>query len=206
MQETVVGKVPELSREQEELVDGNLEVVRRTAEEVYRTEEELEPGELASIGWLALVTVAMRWDPAKGEFERYAEDRVRGAMMEALRRERAGELRRAFTRGEIMAGKHLVGRASGAEEPTDPIAFDDLVDPARTLSTGYAKAQLRKAAIAVVDELDADKRDLVRAIYIDRVEQEDYARSIGKSTRTIQRRIEEVLPLLLSRVAHGESR
>jgi len=58
----------------------------------------------------------------------------------------------------------------------------------------------------VVDELDADKRDLVRAIYIDRVEQEDYARSIGKSTRTIQRRIEEVLPLLLSRVAHGESR
>ena len=58
----------------------------------------------------------------------------------------------------------------------------------------------------MVDELDQETRHLVHAIYIDRVEQEDYARSVGKATRTIQRRIEEVLPLLLSRLIHGESK
>jgi RNA polymerase sigma factor (sigma-70 family) len=206
MGEGVEGEVPEPSEEQQKLVDENLDVVRLAAEGVYRKDRKLELAELESIGWLALVTVAARWDPAGGEFARYAEDRVRGAMRNALRREHAGELRRAYTRGEIMAGKHLVGRASGTDEPRDPIAFDDFVDPTRTLSTRYAQAQLERAAIATVDEIDGDKRELVRAIYIDRIKQEDYARSVGKATRTIQRRIEEILPLLLSRLIHGDNR
>lgn len=139
--------------------------------------------ELVGIGYLAMVEAALRYDRTKGHYVPFAKIRVRGAMQDALRRKRPE------------------GLDPGADAEGKPIALDELLDPTTTLSTKFVQADLRRAAMELVDELPEAERDLVQAIYIDEVEQQKYAERIGVHRNTVKNMLDRVLPTLLARLA-----
>lgn len=69
------------------LVVQNIDLVERLATDIDRRypSARIERDDLVGTGQVALVEVAGRYDPMKGDFRKYAGSRVRGAMLDAVR-------------------------------------------------------------------------------------------------------------------------
>lgn len=103
---------PEQAPDVEELVTSHLDLVRRIAWNLYgRVSNAIEIEDLIQIGYFGLVTAAQKYTPQEGAaFSSYASLRVRGAMVDYLRknsnlcrttirmRQRATAIEDAFTR------------------------------------------------------------------------------------------------------------
>src|SRR6187399_3291464 len=108
-------RVP-LADHQQERVEASLPFVESLARRMASTmPHSIDLGDLVQDGVLGLIDAANRYDEGRGiKFETFAERRVRGAMIDALRRE-------AWPRGvrrqrrELEAAREALRRELGAE-------------------------------------------------------------------------------------------
>src|SRR5262249_53794382 len=108
-----------LSHDQELLVTVSLWIVEQAADWVLKRKRyhALKRDELIATGRLALMHAARRFDPALGEFERFARKRVVGAMLRAVRK--AGEAA-SFEAAVLDASLKAADEVAGEEDP--PVA------------------------------------------------------------------------------------
>src|SRR6187399_1179925 len=124
-------RVP-LADHQQERVEASLPFVESLARRMASTmPHSIDLGDLVQDGVLGLMDAALRFDEARGiKFETFAERRVRGAMIDALRRD-------AWPRGvrrqrrEIEAAREQLRRELGAEPSLADLAARVGSDEAR---------------------------------------------------------------------------
>src|SRR5262245_22823354 len=111
---------PPLSDEQAARVERHTELVQRIARSVHRTARFVEIDELASIGYEALVGAAMRYDPSSGaSFATYAHYRIRGAMIDALRKLRPAGRRHSRALAQLEQCQALLQQAGDDQRARD---------------------------------------------------------------------------------------
>ncbi|NVB40900.1 sigma-70 family RNA polymerase sigma factor [Pseudenhygromyxa sp. WMMC2535] len=223
---------PPLSEDQAARAERHAELVKRVARSVSRWSSTLGVDELESVGNEALVRAAMRYDPGQeASFSTFAYYRVRGAMIDAIRkrtparrkqkralvrleatqallgnaaedqaaRQAAGE--RATLEQRVAAARELVRRATLAVcmSETSGAAVDHVAagepDPEQALVDADRLVWLR----TMVDELDAEERALIDAIYVRGYTMKDYAKELGMNASTISRRHARLLARLAKR-------
>jgi RNA polymerase sigma factor for flagellar operon FliA len=224
---------PPLSDEQAARVERHTDLVRKLARRVAREIGVITVDELESVGNEALVRSAMRYEPdGAASFSTYAHYRVRGAMIDEIRKRTPGrrKYKRALVRLEatqallveaadtqqararsgqrqtleqrVELARELVRRAAVAVCLSEPQASDDdevaaqEPDPEQLL----LDADVRTRLWELVDELDAEQRELVEALYIQGQQMKDIATQLGTSIATISRRHSRIVELLGKRV------
>ena len=131
-----------LAHDQRERIAAGLPFVESLARRVASSmPHSIELGDLVQDGMLGLIDAACRFDEARGiKFETFAERRVRGAMIDALRRD-------AWPRGvrrqrrELEAAREQLRRELGAE-PRSPISRR-ASDPTRRGSAARSSGSTR---------------------------------------------------------------
>jgi len=105
-----------LARHQQERIVAGLPFVESLARRVAATmPHSIDLGDLVQDGMLGLIDAAHRFDEARGiKFETFAERRVRGAMIDALRRDAWPRGVRRIRR-ELEAAREALRRELGAE-------------------------------------------------------------------------------------------
>lgn len=224
---------PPLSDEQAARVERHTDLVRRIARQVAREIPVVSVEELESVGNEALVRSAMRYEPdGVASFSTYAHYRVRGAMIDEIRKRTPARrtYRRALVRLEatqallveaadtqqaqarsgprqtleqrVELARDLVRRAAVAvclsepeERVVDEVATQE-PDPEQLL----LDADVRSRLWELVDELDAEQRALVEALYIQGLQMKDVAAQLGTSIATVSRRHGRIVELLGKRV------
>lgn len=224
---------PPLSDEQAARVERHTDLVRKLARRVAREIGVLGIEELESVGNEALVRSAMRYEPdGPASFSTYAHYRVRGAMIDEIRKRTPGrrKYKRALVRLEatqallveaadaqqaqarsgqrqtleqrVDLARDLVRRAAVAiclsepeERVVDEVAGEE-PDPEQVL----LDADVRSRLWELVDELDAEQRALVEALYIQGLQMKDVAMQLGTSIATVSRRHSKIVELLGKRV------
>jgi RNA polymerase sigma factor FliA len=220
---------PPLSDEQAARVERHTDLVRKLARRVAREIGVINVDELESVGNEALVRSAMRYNPdGAASFSTYAHYRVRGAMIDEVRKRTPGrrKYKRALVRLEatqallveaaetqqaharsgqrqtleqrVEVARELVRRAAVAvclsepeERVVDEVAAQE-PDPEQLL----LDADVRSRLWELVDELDADQRALVDALYVQGLQMTDIAAQLGTSIATVSRRHSRIVELL----------
>ncbi|RYE89524.1 MAG: sigma-70 family RNA polymerase sigma factor [Myxococcales bacterium] len=186
----------------EALVTGQLDLVaiiaRQLARELGVAARLLE--DLESAGREGLMSAAQRFDPERGvPFRRFANYRVRGAMIDALRRE--SDLPRRVRRQlqGLEAAQSL--NEAGAEQPVPTTAesadaalatglvcapaFDDgepvAVDQAEAVDERLAREQLRGLVQQAVADLPEQERALVQGHYFEGRRFDEVSAELGLS-------------------------
>jgi RNA polymerase sigma factor for flagellar operon FliA len=104
---------PPLSDEQAARVEGHTELVRKVARRVARQVGVMSAEELESVGNEALVRAALRYDPgASASFATYAYYRVRGAMIDAVRKRTPGRRKHARALVRLETTQALLSQAA----------------------------------------------------------------------------------------------
>lgn len=124
------------------------------------------PDDLWSAGAMGLLEAARRFDPAQNvRFESFAEHRIRGAMLDEMRRmDRLPRRLRAETE-KVEEARMRLGHRLGREPTVDEIADElkaDVQDVAELLHLLQAPAPVDELAVASTAEPDAERR-LLRA-------------------------------------------
>lgn len=182
-------------------------MVERIAKHLKRELElHRELGDLVNDGYVGLLEAADQYDPERGEFERFAYYRVRGAMIDGVRRSgrvsqrahekcrRAAAMNRAMqehedrthVEGEPAPDRNSLGAAldamlaevAGAYAVTLLAQHEGRENPEEALLTEEKYAQVRGALEGLTD----DQRDVVDALFYKELRQEEAA-SLLKVTR-----------------------
>lgn len=149
-------RLPQLAPEQQERVVAGLPFVESLARRMASTmPHSIDLGDLVQDGVLGLMDAAHRFDAARGiKFETFAERRVRGAMIDALRKD-------AWPRGvrrvrrELEAAREALRRELGAEPTLGDLAKRVGVDPARLERTIVRINTIEStSALANLDSVD----------------------------------------------------
>lgn len=140
---------PPLTDEQAARVERHTELVRRIALSLRRHDKQLELDELIGIGNEALVGAAMRYEPTSGaSFSTYAHYRIRGAMIDALRKINPTGRRQARARVRLEQCQALLARASEDQRAREAAGRQTIEQRIAT-----ARELMRKATmITVVSE------------------------------------------------------
>ncbi|PRQ02896.1 RNA polymerase sigma-D factor [Enhygromyxa salina] len=223
---------PPLSDEQAAKVERHTDLVRKIARQVARKVAVMSVDELESVGNEALVRSAMRYDPSsRASFATYAHYRVRGAMIDAVRKRTPGRrkqqraLQRLATTQALLSqaaedqdarrasghrqtleqrvetARELVRRAALAVRLSEPDgrlverAVADEPDPEQLLLDADARSRLW----ALVDELEPQQHQLIKAIYIHGRTMKELAVELDTSIATISRRHAKILDRLTKR-------
>lgn len=160
---------PSADRQVEMLVRDHTAMVRRIAWHVHgRVADTVEVEDLMQTGMIALVEAARAYEDRGHAFATYAMTRVRGAMIDALRKV-AGQSRAAMARRrELSAARDSFERAHG-RSPSDRELAEAMGVDGATLSQMQASAQsVRHNSL---DDLYSDHSDW----FADRRERADEA-------------------------------
>ncbi len=196
-------------RFQQELVEGNLDLVRKIANDVHRmVHRKIEVDELINMGTIGLIESARRYDPQRGfQFSTFAYYRIKGAILDGVRRQwhqighvaelKAEEAANAYMQEKslpLQLGTPAPSTAELVERMTSSLAglatcyrlgsekLDTLPD--QTSAAGYEAVERNSDLDWIarhVAQLPDDQRELVRAIYREGQSLDDYARQKGKS-------------------------
>lgn len=171
-------------------INATMELVELIAGSMKRTLRRVELDDLRSAGREGLLTAARAYDPAKGvPFRAYASFRVRGAMLDHVRRasnlSRPGLDRlRAFERAQIIAEAQAEDAVAGVAasrgqsgpgaptpmtpEQADALLSDRLAASAFAMALGFLTASggeaLEQIANPVESELVVERRLLLRQV------------------------------------------
>jgi len=146
-----------LAADQQDRVVASLPFVESLARRMASTmPHSIDLGDLVQDGVLGLMDAALRFDPDRGiKFETFAERRVRGAMIDALRRD-------AWPRGvrrvrrELEAAREQLRRELGAEPTMADLAAKVGTDTARLERTIVRINTIEStSALANLDTIDA---------------------------------------------------
>lgn len=191
-----------LTHEQARRVELHLDLVRQIARWMVSTvgQRVLALDEFESAGYEALVQAAARYDPTRtASFRTFAHYRVRGAMVDALRKRAPGRRARDLRR-----------RAAG--KATSPLRMPDLgihsyerfassaPNPERILVAADERRQLR----TLVEGLGPQERDLIEAVYVQNRTMKDFADELGVSGATISRRHAKIVRRLRRQILIDE--
>jgi RNA polymerase sigma factor for flagellar operon FliA len=160
---------PPLTDEQAARVERHTDLVRRIAHSIHRQIDIYDVDELASIGNEALVGAAMRYDPTSGaSFSTYAYYRIRGAMLDALRRAKPAARRTTRARVRLEQCQAMLEQAGEDQRIRDAAGRATLEQ-----RVASARELLRKAAMisvlsecqgATVEQIDESDPDPERAL------------------------------------------
>jgi RNA polymerase sigma factor FliA len=150
------------SNQAESLVHDHIPMVKRVAVHLkVRLPPFMEMEELVQVGMVGLIEAAHAFDPGKGDqFERFALSRIRGAMVDEVRR-LSGMPRSAvmFQRQEEEAGRELAGELGRTARSSEVAArlgmsleqFHKERDAAHRFET-HSMELLDQEALSVADE------------------------------------------------------
>ena len=193
----------------QELVDGNLDLVRKIANEIHRlVHRRIEVDELINMGTIGLIEAARRYDPQRGfQFSTFAYYRIKGAILDGVRRQwfqiglsadlKAEEAANAYMQEKsvpLQLGTPQPSTAELVERMSSTLAglatcyrltsekIDSLPDQSST--AGYDDVERRSDLEWVgrnIEQLPPDLRELIRAVYSEGLSLDDYARLKNKS-------------------------
>jgi RNA polymerase sigma factor FliA len=191
------------------LVEGNLDLVRRVANDVHRLiHRRIEVDELISMGTVGLIESARRYDPQRGfQFSTFAYYRIKGAILDGVRRHFnqfgrthrlvAEEAANAYLQEKslpLQQGKSSPSTAELVERLSSTLSglstcyhlssegLDALPDPDGQASFDEVEQNSDLAWIrGKVTSLPPDWRELVAAIYDEGRSLEEFARQKGRS-------------------------
>ncbi len=196
-------------RLQQELVDGNLDLVRKIANDVHRlVHRKIEVDELINMGTIGLIESARRYDPQRGfQFSTFAYYRIKGAILDGVRRQwfqigHQTELIAEETANSYLQEKSLPLQR-GPAAPSTAELVDRLSSTLAGLTTCYRLSSERldelpdagsgegldeverRSELAwvrtQVAELPEPWQELVRAVYHDGHSLDEFARQKGRS-------------------------
>ena len=137
---------PPLSEEQARSVERHTALVAKLARAVARGGATISVEELESVGNEALVRCAMRYRPETGaSFATYAHYRVRGAMIDAIRKRSPGRRRQQRALARLEATQALLSEAADGEAARRSSGQRQTLEQRVEAAT----ALVRKAAIAI---------------------------------------------------------
>jgi RNA polymerase sigma factor for flagellar operon FliA len=194
---------------QQRLIEGNLDLVRRIANDVHRlVHRKIEVDELINMGTIGLIDPARRYDPQRGfQFSTFAYYRIKGVILDGVRNQwhqigRPPRLVAEEASNAYLQEKSLPLQRGGPSPSTGELVerlsstlsrlttcyhlssdgLDTLPDPGA--QDGYAEVE-RDSDLAWirsrVSELPAQWRDLVTAVYEEGRSLEEFARLKGRS-------------------------
>jgi RNA polymerase sigma factor FliA len=139
---------------------------------VSRTGMQSAFDDLWSAGALGLIEAHKRFDPAKGaSFETFAEHRVRGAMLDELRRMDHLPRRLRSRTDDLKKARHKLGSALGREATLEEVAFEmgtDLQEVSEMESLLEPTVSLESVIPMLAGDQDLDeeatKRETLRAL------------------------------------------
>ncbi len=205
-----------LTTDQQALCTEVRHLVGRQAERIARFNPSVDESDLVSAGNEALVDAAVAYRPQDGEFEKYAFCRVRGAMLDVVRRsmrsfgrERRHEQVMRPTRDPVYKTLEEATAATFAASETPMI--DRVNRELELQAAAFTAAELEQEERASDDVVDVHHRELAlrtlreaaeelgereRAVYVALYREErpvlEVAQSLKLSRRTITRIIEQI--------------
>jgi RNA polymerase sigma factor (sigma-70 family) len=183
--------VTEPTPEQQHRVREALHVVHEEARRVQRKWSRFvaKPEDLLAVGTMALYRAAALYNEEKGtDLVAYARRRVRGAMLDSIRVERAQE---RIARAAEMAADRLLGEHAEAE--FDPMRHGE--PEAQERSRVFARAVLAATFVAGVDEVMRAAGEEGAAL---RLEYAQAIRALQASLRRLERAEVQVILLVYS--------
>lgn len=183
------------TRTREELIRNGLPLVRRIAfRMVRRLPSHVEVDDLIAAGCEGLVRAADRYDASKHpEFEAYAQQRIRGAMLDELRVHDSmtshGRRQLSHVNKTIRQIENDLGRAATEEEIADALgtSVESYRELAATLARGPALAGI---GAADPDEVAAGSSDPASLL-----EREELRERLAEAIRNLPERSQLVLAL-----------
>lgn len=191
------------------LVEGNLDLVRRIANDVHRlVHRKIEVDELINMGTIGLIESARRYDPQRGfQFSTFAYYRIKGAILDGVRRQWHQLGRTPGLVAEEAANAYLQEKSlplqMGSPSPSTGELVERLSSTLSGLATCYhlssdgvdslpdpgaqdAFAEVERNSDLAwirnqVAELPAQWQELVAAVYDEGRSLEEFARLKGRS-------------------------
>ena len=185
-----------------------------------RSGHAVSPDDLWSAGALGLLDAARRFDPARDvRFETFAEHRIRGAMIDELRRmdHLPRRLRAQVERVAVARGRlgHSLGREPASHEVAEEVGLDaeeveglaalaqpqlpvkiDLPDHGATPDARLADAETQRALAAAVASLPERLQTLLALHYTEGLTYRDIAKVLGVSQPRVCQLHAEAVELL----------
>ncbi|MCC6427097.1 MAG: sigma-70 family RNA polymerase sigma factor [Phycisphaerales bacterium] len=202
------------------LIEENLDYVKALARELHqRIGGTVEYDELVALGNQGLVEAARAFDPIHGaSFRTYAYYRIRGTIIDAMRRMSWSRTSRATARDEELRDSAMRDAAGLADSEADigrledefcrgirrlaiihvvadlhdredvPVADAD-VDPVE-------RAELHARLVRALAQLEPTERELITSLYLDCKSMTEYAKELGVNKSTVTRRHAEAIESL----------
>lgn len=195
---------PRLSPDQARLVAEHMRLSKAMAIRISRLagEDLLMSRDLESVGYEALVEAALRYDPnheKASSFAAFAICRVRGAMLDALRKLSPGRrLRDRFGLEGRSGPAPLIQRMPNHETREDR----RLIDQTPTFDERLQRAQLRSQLRQALSKLSAAEQALLHELYTQQRSMRSLANELKVSTATISRRHARLLKKLRRLLSH----
>ncbi len=191
----VYGRVPKKTR-QEDLVRSHMQLVRKIAWHVHgRVSSAIDVEDLIQIGMIALVEAANGYEDRGHAFSTYASMRVRGAMIDHLRRHASMSRSAMVKRREMLKAKADFEKSHGRSPSESELAQ----------AMGLDGAALR----ALIDETAATYQETIDEVYSDQsmwfadveervdqsIEREELAAALAEHISALPEREASVLQL-----------
>lgn len=191
----VYGRVPKKTR-QEDLVRSHMQLVRKIAWHVHgRVSSAIDVEDLIQIGMIALVEAANGYEDRGHAFSTYASMRVRGAMIDHLRRHAAISRSAMVKRREMLKAKSDFEKTYGRSPSESELAQ----------AMGLDGASLR----TLIDETAANYHETIDEVYSDQsmwfadveervdqtIEREELAGALAEHIASLPEREARVLQL-----------
>ncbi len=203
------------------LVEENLDYVRALARELHqKIGSSVEYDELVALGNQGLVEAARSFDPIHGaSFKTFAYYRIRGAIIDGLRRMSWSRTSRAAIRHEELrdaASGELAGMADSQADVSrledefirgirrlavihvvaDLHDRDDVPSESSVASEALELEETRARLRAAIARLSPQDREMITALYMDCKSMTEYARDLHVNKSTVTRRHAEAIEAL----------
>ncbi|MBU1070135.1 sigma-70 family RNA polymerase sigma factor [Myxococcota bacterium] len=197
------------ARFQQELVAGNLDLVRKIAGEIHRlVHRRIEIDELINMGTVGLIESARRYDPQRGfQFSTFAYYRIKGAILDGVRRQWFQIGQASGLQAEETANAYMQEKSIPLQLGTPNPSTAELVDRMSTTLSGLAtcfrlssekidtladetgqdgyEAVERNSELAwisrQVEQLPPELAEVIRAVYHEGLSLDEFARRKDKS-------------------------
>jgi RNA polymerase sigma factor (sigma-70 family) len=179
---------------QQALVASALHVAKHLAKRFAREHGgRLPEDELRAIGYEALVDAAQSFDSSHGvAFEAFAAKGVRGAMRDALARERL--------RGRVDRGEGVDDGGAGARIIAEAVAGRPARSPEELLHRGLERARRLRALEHVKRELSRDEQRILRNCFEGDLDVKRAAADVGLSYKTARKLRDRALRWMRARL------
>ena len=124
-----------------------MNLIQYAAYEAHQHYGLLSLGEYESEGYMAMYSIVVTYDPTRGPFKSYAIPRLRGALLDAVRK-----MYPSIEADGAAAGAPRPAHLDRNAAPGPVIPMDSVIDPVSTMGSVYVKGELREIIRECVSE------------------------------------------------------